>query len=100
MWTQFAKRVFMKALGNGEVASEIGYLMALQQNPREAHHWYSTALKAGASLLTAMQGNLPQHYHPIDKTMLMSWSEEDLINIVGLLCTTTDSIRINLGNWE
>ncbi|XP_071778511.2 tetratricopeptide repeat protein 21B-like [Centroberyx gerrardi] len=54
--TQFAERLFAKKPANAEIANEIGYLMALQQKSKEAHHWYTTALNAGTSFVTAMAG--------------------------------------------
>ncbi|KAM4605930.1 tetratricopeptide repeat protein 21B-like [Polymixia lowei] len=54
--TRFAESLFAQAPANAEIANEIGYLMALQQDSKKAHRWYSTALNVDPSSLTALAG--------------------------------------------
>ncbi|XP_048122953.1 tetratricopeptide repeat protein 21B [Alosa alosa] len=52
----FLLRVHAKATGDADVANELGHLLLIQGKPKEATKWFSTALKAEESSLTALTG--------------------------------------------
>ncbi|XP_036378258.1 tetratricopeptide repeat protein 21B [Megalops cyprinoides] len=53
---QFVERAFAKAPTDACIATEIGYLLVLQNKIKEAMRWYSTAIKLDGSSMPALAG--------------------------------------------
>ncbi|XP_030623493.1 tetratricopeptide repeat protein 21B [Chanos chanos] len=90
--TSFVQLTHSQAPRDIDIASELGYLMVLQRKYRDASKWYSVALRADTSCVSAFEGTIRCH--------LMNGEIEEAEQQLEFLCeiqkSTGPSVEVTL----